>query len=858
MPDHPLLLFSTPTKADRDAGHGGGSPLHRPSLDRQRQRMGPKLATLNQAFDARRLTLQQFAPAENPELVLVIETIGSVANFAKAVRRVTGLEWLVESDEDGIPPDEDFYDEKSPGKNLSGQLFMLATNRQALDELLSLWNRYQADPNADFARGLAPFKHVFAQLKDIRPWGIADRVGQDVRAYWQDQLDEQVPSVRFEVEAWYFASAQKNDAARQEISARVHALNGQIIASAIISEIGYHGLLVELPAAALVQILAGQVPELVLSDRVMYFRPKAQSIADVHDEGEVVPHDVNVGEIGAESPVVALLDGLPLQNHPLLAGRLIVDDPDGWEASYEAKDRVHGTAMASLILRGELDGAAPPASRSIYVRPVLRPDPTDTFHARRVEHTPDDVLLMDLMHRSVKRICEGEAGEGPVAPTVRVINLSIGDETRVFDRAMSPWARLLDWLSFKYGVLFVVSAGNAVDTVRVATPQGTIGGMSPAERKVLALDAVLADGVQRRLISPAESINSMTVGATNVDLSTPPVVADRFDIFDESSPNPISRIGHGFRRAIKPDVLMPGGRNLLREKLVGGVAAETTLEVVTAKVAPGHRVAYPPLPGDAPNSTAYVRGTSNAAALTSRAAVMAFDVLQDLRASTPAVLPATHDGVLLKALLAHGASWGPLAAEILGRRSDVTDWRQQKGLVARWIGYGPANVLRALECTAERATLVGTGELAADEALVFAVPLPPSLAGKAVFRRLTVTLAWFSPGNAAHRTYRRAKLWLTPPQTELAVKRTNSVYDKAAQRGTLQHEILEGEDALAYVDGAKLECKVNCAADAGELTHKIRFALCLTIEVQVGVGIPIYQEIRARIAPQVQVQPTPP
>lgn len=854
MPDHPLLLFSTPTKADRDTGHGGDPPMHRPSLDRQRQRIGPKLATLNQAFDARRLTLQQIAPTENPELVLVIETIGSVANFANAVRRVPGLEWLVEGDEDGIPPDEDFFNEKLPDKKLSGQLFMLATNRQALNELLSLWHRYQADPKAGFVRGLTPFKHVFAQLKDIRLWDVEDRVGNDVRTYWQDRIDEQAPFVRFEIEAWYFNSDQKNETARTEIAARIAALNGQIVSSALIPDIGYHGLLVELPTAALTGILAGQIPELVLSDRVMYFRPRAQSIGNVHEDGDSVPYVVDAVEIGEGSPVVALLDGLPMQNHPLLTGRLIVDDPDGWEAGYEAKDRVHGTAMASLILHGELDGAASPASRPIYVRPVLRPDPTDTYHPRRVEHTPDDVLLIDLMHRSVKRICEGEAGAGPVAPTIRVVNISIGDETRIFDRAISPWARLLDWLSFKYGVLFVVSAGNSVGSLRLAAAQGTIGGMDPAGRKALAFDSVLADGVQRRLLSPAESMNALTVGASNSDQSTAPVVADRFDLFDEKSPSPISRIGHGFRRAIKPDVLMPGGRALLREKIIGGGPVETVMDLVTAKAAPGHKVAYPPLPGEPQNLTAYSRGTSNAAALASRAAATAFEVLQDLRAQTPAALPTSHDGVLLKALLAHGASWGPLAAEILARRPDVTDWRQQKELVARWIGYGPVDLLRVVECTAQRATLIGTGEVAADEALVFSVPLPPSLAGKAVFRRLTVTLAWFSPSNPAHRLYRRAKLWLTPPKDDLEVKRTNSVYDKAAQRGTLQHEVLEGDDALAYLDGANIECKVNCAADAGELPMTIQFALCVTLEVEQGIGLPIYEEIRKRIAARDQVQ----
>jgi hypothetical protein len=31
-----------------------------------------------------------------------------------------------------------------------------------------------------------------------------------------------------------------------------------------------------------------------------------------------------------QPPVVAVLDGMPMENHPLLDGRLIVDDPEGW------------------------------------------------------------------------------------------------------------------------------------------------------------------------------------------------------------------------------------------------------------------------------------------------------------------------------------------------------------------------------------------------------------------------------------------------------------------------------------------------------------------------------------------------
>ena len=155
------------------------------------------------------------------------------------------------------------------------------------------------------------------------------------------------------------------------------ALNGQIISRALIPDIGYHGLLVELPAVALTEILAGQVPELVLSDRVMYFRPRAQSIVDLGTDDILLPHVADPVNAQQGAPVVALLDGLPMQNHALLAGRLIVDDPDGWAAGYEAKDRVHGTAMASLAWAQVIKRAACAASNPPPWRIRLRRESGD-------------------------------------------------------------------------------------------------------------------------------------------------------------------------------------------------------------------------------------------------------------------------------------------------------------------------------------------------------------------------------------------------------------------------------------------------------------------------------------------------
>lgn len=860
--NYPLLFFSVPTEAGRNSLGGGGGSVHVPEIGRQRARIAPQLAVLQQAFEAKRLRLQQAAPMENPELILVLEVAGTVQNFANAVSKVPGLDWLFEWAEEQIEPDEDFYAEsrEQEHKPYVGRLFLLGTNQEALTQLLALWNRYQQNPDESFARGLAPFKHVFAQLRTVRHWSIADRVGADMRRYWQDAIDNGMAVIRFEIEAWHSTVPQKNETASVEVEALVQRLNGRVLSRALITEIAYHGFLVELPAAAIATILAGGTPDLVLSDRIMFFRPKAQSVTDGVSEAQLVTQ----AEIPAgadKAPVIALLDGLPLSNHALLAGRLVVDDPDSWEAEYEAKDRVHGTSMASLILHGELDGGPAPLDRKLYVRPILRPDPLDTFNPRRREHTPDDELLIDLIHRAVRRICEGDAGQEAVAPTVRIINLSVGDDTRLFVREMSPWARLLDWLAFRYSLLFIVSAGNDLRPLALQTPSNTLHGMTPSDRASLAFTTLTAESMDRRLIAPAEAINVLTVGALHADHAQPPVVPGRFDLFAIGGISPLSRVGHGYRRSVKPDILMPGGRVLHRERMLAG-APVSVLDAITASAAPGHRAALPPLPGQTLNETAYSRGTSNAAALASRAAARAYDVIESLRAQVADAPAAKFDAVLLKALLVHGAQWGEWSDRLLAQRPDFqliqnanTRRTAEKDFVTRWLGYGVVDVDRALTCTAERATLLGVGELGADEAFVFSAPLPPSLAGKRAWRRLTLTLAWMSPINFAHQSYRRAKLWVTPPQEQLRIKRLNRAHEKAVMRGTVQHEILEGEDAVAFVDGDRFVCKVNCAADAGELAGKVKFALCVSLEVGVGSGIAVYQEIRARIMPAIGIQP---
>lgn len=843
----PLLLFPTPSRTDRETRNSYIPQIQYPSATRQGQRLGPKFNTLQNAFDNQRLQLHGAIPQDNPELVLVLETIGPISSFVGAVKRISGLEWLLEADE-FIDPDDDFYDRTHVEQALSGSLFLLGTNQQALVEIIALWQRYQENPSAKFERGFNAWKSVFEHLKDIRFWSPQDRLSQEVLAYWQDRLAADESLITFEIEAWCYSSSEKNTNATEELTSLIASLRGRVLSSALITEIGYHGFLVELPANAVRQIISDTPPALVLSERVMFFRPRGQAIAPSLGEQACLPAVPTVPSTVSGLPVAALLDGLPLQNHPSLSGRLIVDDPDNWEAGYPAQDRVHGTAMASLIALGELDGPKVPLRRPIYARPILRPDPTD-FRSPREEITPIDVLLIDLVHRSVRRLFEGESDSPPAAPSIRVINLSVGDTQQPFNRTLSTWARLLDWLSHRYQVLFVVSAGNAPADLILDSPRDSLAAQRPEHRQQLALQAFFGDATSRRLISPSESINAITVGAAHMDAAPKTSIPGRYDLFPEQCVSPYSRIGHGFRRSVKPEIMMPGGRVLHKEKTLSA-SGVTEITLVNTPAGPGHRVATPP--NAAGDNTRYIRGTSNATALATRGAAQAYDVIELLRAGDSVRLPEKYDAVLLKALLAHGADWGQIEDSILRARPDLSDRRAQQDFITRFVGYGLADIERALTCTEQRATLIGVGELKDGEALEFQAPLPPSLIAQTVKRRLTITLAWFSPVNTRNAKYRTARLWIQPPGEALGASRANYEW-RHVQRGTLQHEILEGTNALVFVDGERIIFKVNCSEDGGRITTPVSFALCVSLEIAEGVALPIYQEIRERVAPRVGV-----
>jgi hypothetical protein len=228
------------------------------------------------------------------------------------------------------------------------------------------------------------------------------------------------------------------------------------------------------------------------------------------------------------------------------------------------------------------------------------------------------------------------------------------------------------------------------------------------------------------------------------------------------------------------------------------------------------------------------------------------DVIEGLRAWPETNLPADYDAVLLKTLLVHGADWtgaGELYESIL---KNAQNSRVFKDYVARFLGYGLTNVAKVLACTDQRVTVLGFGQLTHDEGQEFRLPLPPSLSATTMARRLTITLAWFSPVSSTRCGYRTARLWFDP-KCEFAPLRLHADH-RAVQRGTVQHEILYGDRAVDFQDGDAIAIKINCSQDAGELTTPVRYGLAVTLEVAEGIEVPVYQEVRNRLRVRIPVR----
>lgn len=871
------LSRNSDQKLKRLKGPPDGRPRPFVSAGTQRQRIGPALdRRLSNILDRDDIEFADDPSALAPERALVLEVIGSPGVFVNAAAKI-GLEWLAEDvtvlrgvrtyfnpdildDEDDELDDEEVASEAglteddfdfllgedvAPPDETGGALYLGMPTKATFEALRGLWDTYKAKKPAP--EGFGDWWKLFGLLHEMRPWGPQDRIGEaTLRRLEQERTREEGEDLRVEVDLWYRGDATNRLRAVTEFRSAVEEVGGEVLDELRIDDIRYHAALVHLPGAAVDAIVARTGP-LALDDNIMAIRPQSGFRFSIDELVTTETEDASDADDPPQRVSIgALLDGWPVENHVKLRNRLDVIELDVADSMAPVNKRFHGSAMASLILRGDLHEENPPLDRRLKVVPVLKPDGA-------YETPPKDKLALGVIHRAVKELKEGTAGQEPSGPDVVIINHSICDEAAGFAGVMSPWARLLDFLAWKYRVLFVVSAGNIPEQFDVpGYPTGAaMRAATPENRRAELLKAIDAAKSQRTIFSPAESVNALTVGAAHADGSTltlPNSIADPFG--DRAVPILSSGLGHGFNRSVKPDVLLPGGRQI-------ALATEGPMLRVHGREHAdryGQLVATPdPVTGHL-DFTRMSAGTSNAAALATRMGLLIGDVLDDspVNSGVPWYRRKTAPCVL-KALIAHGASWGDLGQEMTDIHIPAGSPPRRKEAVSRAMGYGPVDG-RLVEGGGHRVTLLGEDSIRKEQRHEWRIPLPDDLRSTIEFRKIVVTLAWLTPVFSNSSQYRAIGLNIVGAggNTRIweGVKRHGAQPAIGfAKRGTLIHAVYEGNrKAIPFGPEGDFIINVQATAKAAGLAKiDVPYALAVSIEVADTINADIAASIRRRV-----------
>jgi hypothetical protein len=443
------------------------------------------------------------------------------------------------------------------------------------------------------------------------------------------------------------------------------------------------------------------------------------------------------------------------------------------------------------------------------------------------------------MLRAFRDLFEEIGGQRAAAPDIAIVNLSVGDPATPFDTLLSAWARVIDWLSYHYGVLIIVSAGNHR---RLPLPSGdsqSLAALKGDDRRQAILQAQEADSIGRRLLAPSEAINALTIGAIHADgAGTHPRGVYAVDPTDGLvSVSPVSALGTGYRRSIKPEVAATGGRVVFPTPIVARGHIDFG---EPGPLGPGVRVAHAVTPKET-----FVAGTSVAAALATRQAARLYEELDRITGRTP--LNRVQRAIAVKALLAHGA--GRLDDPALDH--PVADLATGNGVLSRDYSEG---------CAPNEAVVLFIGALRPNTSQDLLLPLPDGLSVREA-KRIGATLAWLSPVNWRHRQYRQARLEFAKPGGDIPLLDTPiGVPATAAKRGatTLQHLVWETNRSFGEGQGSALRLTVKCYGQGGirDDRTEIDYAVALSLWVAPTVGVDVYTQVRDQVSVRVRPRPS--
>lgn len=407
---------------------------------------------------------------------------------------------------------------------------------------------------------------------------------------------------------------------------------------------------------------------------------------------------------------IVVIDSGVTQGHPLI-GPVLGDAQSFFLGDDRAQDvdnvsGGHGTAIGGIAIYGDV-GAAIQARRFVPGAALFSARVLD----ENLEFDPER-LLEHQLEEAVDYFIHNY-------PSVRVINLSLGNADEVFTGGrQSGLAAAIDELAYRYRereLLFVISTGNNTTPDGEAAMTGYPGYLSEPEA---------------RLIDPATAAIALTVGGVAYGPGLDPQEGRRDGVEtlvaqNRGWPSPFTRVGPGVDGAIKPDLVDFAGDIRFERGMPRRQPAQHAGLPSTSK-------SFAPPDGRLFRTVA---GTSYAAP---RIANLAARLYREFPGAT---------SNLVRALIAASARVPDDRPAALIQASHLED-------VWRIYGYGLADFDRARFSDENDLLLLAEGEIQLDSFQLFSVPsLPPTFLSTQGHRELAVTLAFDPPTRHTRSDY---------------------------------------------------------------------------------------------------------
>ncbi|EHK68790.1 hypothetical protein PPL19_22444 [Pseudomonas psychrotolerans L19] len=252
----------------------------------------------------------------------------------------------------------------------------------------------------------------------------------------------------------------------------------------------------------------------------------------------------NIPSPPADAARVCILDSGINANHPLL-GPAMAESASFINGEDDDDEVGHGTAVAGVALYGDVEAC----DNSNFWRPEIW-----LYNGKVMKKCPQTgnaVYDEQSLEASLTKAVEYFVDLG-----CRIFNLSLGNSHAPYDGAhVRGLAYILDVLSRRHNILFVVSTGNFCGSENPPTPINSWRDEYP--------EYLVAE--QSTIIDPAPAMTVLTVGSISRHNAT--FDAQRFPEIQqlspasENQPSPFTRHGPSVKGAFKPE-LVAGGGNL--------------------------------------------------------------------------------------------------------------------------------------------------------------------------------------------------------------------------------------------------------------------------------------------------------